>query len=47
MRSEIVGAIIGGVIGVSVVSYMFVYVPMAANYAECGKLTVCQPWPSK
>lgn len=33
--------IIGGVIGASITIYAFIYLPMRANYAECGKVTLC------
>lgn len=36
-------AIIGGLIGIAIVGYAFVYLPMSANYDECGKVTLCKP----
>lgn len=43
MSGEGVAAILGGIIGVALVAYAFVYVPMKANYDECGRVTLCHP----
>jgi len=34
-------AVLGGFIGVVIAGYPLVYLPMSANHAKCGKVTLC------
>lgn len=42
MSGETFAAILGGAIGLLLVGYAFVYVPMSQNYADCGRVTLCE-----
>jgi hypothetical protein len=45
MKSDLKAIIICAVLGLVLVGYLAVYAPMARNYADCGKLTLCEQAP--
>ncbi len=42
-REQITASIFGGMIGLAVAGYPFIYAPMKANHNQCGKVTLCDP----
>lgn len=40
-RSDILPAIFGGTLGIALVGYAVVYLPMKRNHDECGRVTLC------
>lgn len=39
--SDKLAALIGGAIGIALVLYGIVYLPMKASYGRCGRVTLC------
>jgi hypothetical protein len=39
--AEHVSRLLGGIIGVALAGYFWVYLPMSRNYAECGTVFLC------
>lgn len=37
--------IVGGIIGLSITAYFFVYAPMQRNFDQCGRITLCEQKP--
>lgn len=41
MKPDTIAAVIGAILGLVSGIYVAIYLPMSANYAECGRVTVC------
>lgn len=41
-RGDIIYALLGAIIGLAISGFFLAYLPMKANYDECGRVTLCQ-----
>ncbi len=42
MKADAIVMIVGGLLGIVVMGWLFFYLPMSANYAECGSVFLCR-----
>jgi len=42
MNKDAAPKIIGATLGIALALFIWVYLPMSRNYAECGKVTLCE-----
>lgn len=43
MKATWTQKLIGATLGMAIAGYFVIYLPMARNYDQCGKVTLCNP----